>query len=65
MGKRAEAAHFLTPLIVRRTNRLDCGCGKRPLMQRGPKVGRARGSEFFQAWRCKSCGFLTFDAPNP
>jgi 2-polyprenyl-3-methyl-5-hydroxy-6-metoxy-1,4-benzoquinol methylase len=45
-------------------NKLGCAKGKTPLLQRGQKVGRPRGSEFYQAWRCNSCGFLFFDSPK-
>lgn len=45
-------------------NKLNRNCGKTPLLQRGQKVGRARGSEFHQAWRCNSCGFIFFDSPE-
>jgi 2-polyprenyl-3-methyl-5-hydroxy-6-metoxy-1,4-benzoquinol methylase len=49
----------------RSPNRLGCCCGKTPLMQRGQKIGRARGKDFYQASRCKSCGFMSFAAPSP
>lgn len=44
-------------------NRLQCSCGHSPLIQRGKKIGRPRGSQFHQASRCNSCGFMSFDAP--
>ena len=48
----------------RSPNRLACSCGKTALLQRGQKIGRTRGKDFYQAWRCRSCGFMSFDAPS-
>src|SRR5712672_3332268 len=44
-------------------NPLGCCAGKIPLVQRGQKMGRPRGSQFHQAWRCRGCGYMFFDTP--
>jgi 2-polyprenyl-3-methyl-5-hydroxy-6-metoxy-1,4-benzoquinol methylase len=45
-------------------NKLSCCSGKLPLLQRGQKIGRPRGNEFHQAWRCKACAYMFFDTPK-
>jgi SAM-dependent methyltransferase len=52
-----------SPKSASAPNRLQCSCGHSPLIQRGKKIGRPRSSEFHQATRCNSCGFMSFDAP--